>query len=59
VLSRFPPLRGNLDIGRVDLAPTNFVPNVQTIEAMNAVRRGEVVTVTSANGLLASLNKDD
>jgi hypothetical protein len=23
VLSRFPPLRGNLDIVRVDLAPTN------------------------------------
>lgn len=36
-----------------------LVPNAETIEAMKAARRGEVVTVGSPDGLLASLNEDD
>jgi DNA-damage-inducible protein J len=32
-----------------------LVPNAKTIEAMKAARRGEVVTVGSPAGLLASL----
>jgi glyoxylase-like metal-dependent hydrolase (beta-lactamase superfamily II) len=59
VLSRFPPLRGNLDIVRVDLAPSGLMPITETIEAMKATRRGEVVTVGSLDGLVPSLNKDD
>ena len=35
------------------------VPNAETIEAMKAARRGEVATVGSPDGLLASLNADD
>jgi DNA-damage-inducible protein J len=36
-----------------------LVPNAETIEAMRAVRRGEVVTAgKSAKELLASLNAD-
>jgi DNA-damage-inducible protein J len=36
-----------------------LVPNAETIEAMKAARRGEVVTVGSPDNLLTSLNADD
>lgn len=36
-----------------------LVPNAETIAAMKAARRGDLVTVTSTNALLASLNEDD
>jgi DNA-damage-inducible protein J len=36
-----------------------LVPNAETIEAMKAARRGEVVTVGSPDQLVASLNEDD
>jgi len=36
-----------------------LVPNDQTIKAMKAARRGDMVTVSSINNLLASLNADD
>jgi len=36
-----------------------LVPNDQTIKAMKAARRGNMVTVSSVNNLLASLNADD
>jgi DNA-damage-inducible protein J len=36
-----------------------FVPNAETIEAMEAVERGELITVGSVDELLSSLNADD
>ena len=36
-----------------------LVPNAETIEAMKAARRGEVVTVGSVGNLFKSLNADD
>jgi DNA-damage-inducible protein J len=36
-----------------------LVPNAETIEAMRATRRGDVVTVGTADRLLTSLNADD
>ena len=36
-----------------------LVPNAETIEAMRAARRGELVTVGSPDKLLPSLNEDD
>lgn len=36
-----------------------FVPNTETVEAMEAARRGDTVKVGSAGSLLASLNADD
>ncbi len=36
-----------------------LVPNADTIEAMKAARRGELVTVGPAEALLTSLNADD
>jgi DNA-damage-inducible protein J len=36
-----------------------LIPNAQTIEAMRAARRGDVVKVDSPSALLASLNEDD
>jgi len=36
-----------------------LVPNEETIEAMKATRRGELVTVGSLEGLMADLNEDD
>lgn len=36
-----------------------LVPNDQTIKAMRAARRGDMVTVGSVNNLLANLNADD
>jgi DNA-damage-inducible protein J len=36
-----------------------LVPNAETIEAMKAARRGELVTVGFVGGLLADLNADD
>ncbi|MBW1918471.1 MAG: type II toxin-antitoxin system RelB/DinJ family antitoxin [Deltaproteobacteria bacterium] len=36
-----------------------LVPNAETIEAMKAARREEVVTVGPEEDLLASLNADD
>jgi len=36
-----------------------LVPNAETIEAMKAARRGELVTAGSAEELLASLNEED
>ena len=35
-----------------------LVPNAETVEAMKAARRGEVVTVGHPSSLLASLNAD-
>jgi len=35
-----------------------LVPNAETIEAMKAARRGDVVTVGKPSSLLASLNAD-
>ena len=35
-----------------------LVPNEETIEAMKAARRGELVTVSSPQELLTSLNAD-
>lgn len=36
-----------------------LVPNAETIEAMKAARRGDLVKVGSPDALLASLNADD
>jgi DNA-damage-inducible protein J len=36
-----------------------LVPNAETIEAMRAARRGDVVSVGSPDRLLSSLNADD
>ena len=36
-----------------------LVPNAETIEAMRAARRGEVITVGSVEDLMADLNADD
>ena len=36
-----------------------LVPNEETIKAMKAARRGEVVTVGKVENLLADLNADD
>jgi DNA-damage-inducible protein J len=36
-----------------------LVPNAETVEAMKAARKGELVTVDSSDALLASLNEDD
>ncbi len=36
-----------------------FVPNAETIEAMEAARRGELITVGSVDELLSSLNAND
>jgi len=36
-----------------------LIPNAETIEAIKAARRGEVVTVGSPDELVASLNEDD
>lgn len=36
-----------------------LVPNAETIEAMKAAERGELVTVGSPEELFASLNEDD
>ena len=36
-----------------------LVPNAETVEAIKAARRGELVTVDSTDELLASLNADD
>jgi DNA-damage-inducible protein J len=35
-----------------------LVPNAETVEAMKAARRGELVTVGKPENLLASLNAD-
>ncbi len=36
-----------------------LVPNAETIAAMKAARRGELVTVGDVNGLIADLHADD
>ena len=36
-----------------------LVPNAETVEAMRAARRGDLVAVGSADKLLADLNADD
>jgi len=36
-----------------------LIPNAETIKAMKAARRGELVTAGSPDKLLASLNEDD
>ncbi len=36
-----------------------LVPNAETIAAMKAARRGELVTAGSPDKLIASLNEDD
>jgi DNA-damage-inducible protein J len=35
-----------------------LVPNAETVEAMRAARRGELVTAGSPDALVASLNED-
>ena len=37
----------------------HLVPNAETIEAMRAARRGELIKVGSPKRLIASLNADD
>lgn len=39
--------------------PKRLIPNAETIEAMRAARRGELVTVGSVDALFADLNADD
>lgn len=39
--------------------PRPFVPNTETIEAMEEARRGELLCVTSIEELFAVLNADD
>ena len=36
-----------------------LIPNEETIAAIHAARRGELVTVGSVDGLMAELNEDD
>jgi len=36
-----------------------FIPNAETIEAMESARRSELITVGSIDELLSSLNADD
>ena len=36
-----------------------LVPNAETVEAMRAARRGEMVTIGSVDALFADLNADD
>lgn len=36
-----------------------LVPNAETIEAMRAARRGDLVTVGGVDDLLADVNADD
>jgi DNA-damage-inducible protein J len=36
-----------------------LVPNAETVDAMKAARRGDLVTVDTPDKLLASLNADD
>ncbi|MDX9788945.1 MAG: type II toxin-antitoxin system RelB/DinJ family antitoxin [Desulfobacterales bacterium] len=36
-----------------------LIPNKETIEAMTAARRGELITVGKIDNLLATLNADD
>ena len=36
-----------------------LVPNAETVEAMRAARRGDLVTVGSVDDLVADLNADD
>ena len=36
-----------------------LVPNEETVEAMEAARRGELITVGGLNDLVADLNADD
>lgn len=39
--------------------PRPFVPNVETVEAMKAARRDELVTAGGPTSLLGSLNADE
>lgn len=36
-----------------------LVPNAETVAAMEAARRGDLVTVGNVNGLIADLQEDD
>jgi DNA-damage-inducible protein J len=36
-----------------------LVPNAETVEAMRAARKGDVITVDSTDALIASLNEGD
>ena len=36
-----------------------LIPNKETIEAMRAARRGDLITASHINNLLADLNADD
>ena len=36
-----------------------LIPNNETIEAMKAARRGDLITAGSVNNLLSSLNEND
>lgn len=39
-------------------APT-LIPNDETVKAIEAARRGELITVDGVDGLMAYLNEDD
>ncbi len=36
-----------------------LIPNAETIAAMKAARRGDLITISSVDNLLADLNADD
>ena len=40
-------------------APVPLTPNAETVEAIEAARRGDLVTVGGVDGLMAHLNEDD
>ncbi|HWA89121.1 MAG TPA: hypothetical protein VG889_03750 [Rhizomicrobium sp.] len=39
--------------------PDSYSPNLETIEAMNAARKGDLRTIGGIDDLLSDLNKDD
>ena len=40
-------------------APAPLIPNDETVEAMEAARRGDLIVVGDVDGLMAHLNEDD
>lgn len=40
-------------------APIPLIPNDETVEAIEAARRGDLVVVGDVDGLMAYLNEDD
>lgn len=55
----FTRIRLALTAARKILSLEPFVPNAETVEAMNAARRGELDIVGNLDSLLADLNTDD